>query len=1156
MGVPAFFRWLSRKYPSVIVECVEQRPTDVDGQLVYIDSSLPNPNGVEFDNLYLDMNGIIHPCTHPEDKPPPKDEDEMMVAIFDCIDRLFRIVRPRKLLYMAIDGVAPRAKMNQQRSRRFRASKETQEKIEEVARIRSELQAKGAYLPPERPKEAHFDSNCITPGTPFMDRLSKCLHYYIHDRLNNDPGWKGIKVILSDANVPGEGEHKIMDYIRRQRVQRDHDPNTQHVLCGADADLIMLGLATHEPNFTIIREEFKPNKPRPCDVCGQLGHEMKECTGTTPDAALVRSDPAFGNQDNFIFVRLSVLREYLERELQMPDLPFRYDFERALDDWVFMCFFVGNDFLPHLPSLEIREGAVDRLVNLYKKCVYRTKGWITDSGDVKLERVQVIMTELGHMEDEIFKRRHQNELNFKARDKAKKRQQRPNFGLLERTQFAPQPIGQQSSRPVENVRREAANIRLAGMNSTAAQREEPQGHRKRSAAAAGLDNDDDDDKHDEVRLWEDGFKERYYESKFEVSKDNLEFRYRVALQYVRGLCWVLRYYYQGCASWKWYFPYHYAPFASDFVNICGLSTKFEEGTQPFRPLEQLMGVFPAASSQHVPKPWAKLMSDPFSLIIDFYPTDFKIDLNGKKFAWQGVALLPFVDEDRLFRALEPHYSQLTEAEKKRNIRGHDRLYVGTGNKSYEYLLGLYKEAGHELRALIENKQKYPYRSEGVTGEVMLSADHVVIGGQLASPVIGLKPVIGNQAVCVRFLDPSYDKEFPARRLFGAVEPPRVLKPGNLSHEENRNWRPQIGMARSNTIATMEAAGRRMLGHHLPRDNMYGAVPPPPRQQHHDRSQSYGPRPGRYIPYGQNQNQAGRGYNQNRGYNQGYGQNVQGNQSYSQGNQGNRSSYAPNNEYRSFSNPGDHQNRSQSQGYNSSDRSQLFGPRPGKYIPYSQVQNQSAQNQKNRGYNQGYGQSTRGNQGYSQGNQGNNKGNRSANAPKNVYACHSDIDGQKSQSQSGNSPGVRRVEILGRIKHQTSTQHNQEHSSQGSESRSISEKLRLYNKYRCKRPSYPYYDTRLQGSANSDPNNRSRSNSDQSQLCSSNPGDTQSGNQSQDSNSIGVRRVGILGRIRPQTSSEHNQGHNSSGKKSKINLTEISKTVATTKKPRKLRKHSR
>lgn len=97
---------------------------------------------------------------------------------------------------------------------------------------------------------------------------------------------------------------------------------------------------------------------------------MKDCIGA--ERTTESDAPVFGSEGDFIFVRLNVLREYLEKELQMPNLPFKYDFERAVDDWVFMCFFVGNDFLPHLPSLEIREGAIDRLVSLYKDCVYKT----------------------------------------------------------------------------------------------------------------------------------------------------------------------------------------------------------------------------------------------------------------------------------------------------------------------------------------------------------------------------------------------------------------------------------------------------------------------------------------------------------------------------------------------------------------------------------------------------------------------------------------------------------------------------------------------------------------------------------------------------------------------------------------------------------------
>jgi 5'-3' exoribonuclease 1 len=234
MGVPKFYRWICEHYP-LVTHNVAQR------------AFFPN-----FDNFYLDMNGIIHTCSHPSDDvvgAPPVTERDLILGIFRFIDKMVTdVVRPRKVLFMAIDGVAPRAKLNQQRSRRFRADKDRTDQIDEA-------RGKGIVVN----EDEAFDSNCITPGTDFMMKISTHIEYYIQKKIKEDPLWQNLLVIFSGHNVPGEGEHKIMDFIREQKHQPGYDPNTTHCMYGQDADLIMLSLVTHEPHFCILREAVNFN---------------------------------------------------------------------------------------------------------------------------------------------------------------------------------------------------------------------------------------------------------------------------------------------------------------------------------------------------------------------------------------------------------------------------------------------------------------------------------------------------------------------------------------------------------------------------------------------------------------------------------------------------------------------------------------------------------------------------------------------------------------------------------------------------------------------------------------------------------------------------------------------------------------------------------
>ena len=213
------------------------------------------------------------------------------------------------------DGAQGR-KMDDQRSRRFRSAREAQEKAADKEELLKMVKSQnGGVLPPETiaaMNKKAFDSNSITPGTPFMDILASSLRYWCAYKLNTDPGWANMKVIISDATVPGEGEHKIMEYIRNAKAQPDYAPNVRHCLYGLDADLIMLGLLSHDPHFCLLREEVT------------FGRQTK-------------SKPKELEHQNFYLLHLSMVRVYLELEFQELEEPgalnIPFEMERVIDDF-------------------------------------------------------------------------------------------------------------------------------------------------------------------------------------------------------------------------------------------------------------------------------------------------------------------------------------------------------------------------------------------------------------------------------------------------------------------------------------------------------------------------------------------------------------------------------------------------------------------------------------------------------------------------------------------------------------------------------------------------------------------------------------------------------------------------------------------------------
>jgi 5'-3' exoribonuclease 1 len=205
MGIPYYFYTLYKKYNKA--------------KLMITEYDIAN---MSIEHLFFDYNSMIHPCAHQAlaqatpQTPQSELETQILEACLSYTRYVIDLLKPVHV-HIMIDGVAPRAKINQQRERRYKSH---------FLKTLSTEQTEGVQ----------WDTNKITPGTYFMKKLKTELVQFVTIMCRDNPHVESINI--SDADEPGEGEHKMMKYIEETMG----NTRSQIAIYGLDADLIMLSL--------------------------------------------------------------------------------------------------------------------------------------------------------------------------------------------------------------------------------------------------------------------------------------------------------------------------------------------------------------------------------------------------------------------------------------------------------------------------------------------------------------------------------------------------------------------------------------------------------------------------------------------------------------------------------------------------------------------------------------------------------------------------------------------------------------------------------------------------------------------------------------------------------------------------------------------------
>lgn len=553
----------------------------------------------------MDCNSLIYDAVKNSptyDKTKKTDyEKELINMVCKKIDYYVESLKPRKRVFIAFDGVAPVAKLTQQRDRRYKSWY--------TAQLQREFEGK-EY------KES-WNTSAITPGTNFMKELNETvMNYYM---AKNRTTIVGPEYIVSSSSEVGEGEHKIFEYMRNY-PEYHNPPDMVTLVYGLDADLIMLTL-NHlhiTPNLYLFREtpEFIKSIDSTLDANTDYLLDIPELAasivkyihnyGETPKTRQTPLAGEYGkigiNLENNS--KLDITSEMMTNRIK---------------DYIFICFLLGNDFLPHFPALNIRTVGIDVMLNVYRETIGNTNTFLINGMNIQWGNFYKMIKHIADKEDELLMDEH------KKRDKFAKR-----FG----NNGATSGYGRAGNAMNAFGGRNGKNQFVSPTNENNMIGEDVQcmddllllPMKERSIEKY-------------INPFERDWEYRYYKALFDIDVND-ERKKQICVNYLEGLEWTFNYYIKGCIDWRWCYNYHYAPLFKDLVKyIPQMSLQFitPKPQQSIEDVVQLCYVLPRDNLNLLPMNVNIVLLENLSHL---YGDDYEFKWAYCRYFWESHAELP------------------------------------------------------------------------------------------------------------------------------------------------------------------------------------------------------------------------------------------------------------------------------------------------------------------------------------------------------------------------------------------------------------------------------------------------------------------------------------------------------------------------------------